>query len=98
MTKHTPLPWHFTYDGDQIPQAAIYSGNIGDETFVAEIPDGLPPLETYTNAEFIVRACNAHDELLDVCQRLHAAMMDGHHIAPYEYRAVLGDAIAKATQ
>ena len=89
MTQHTPGPW----TTDEL-------GTVTSEgRYIAACEHFNNPSQVVkANAEFIVRACNAHDELLDVCQRLHAAMMDGHHIAPYEYRAVLGDAIAKATQ
>jgi len=36
------------------------------------------------------------DKLIEVAERIYKAMLSGHNINPYEYRAVLGEAIAEA--
>lgn len=53
MIKHTELPWE-QGDGD------IYSPNIGT---VAKASDQM--INVVDNAEFIVKACNMHYEMLE---------------------------------
>lgn len=59
--KHTPLPYHL------INHTGIYSGKKG-EKIIASTGKSTSMAETITercaNAEFIVRACNSHYELL----------------------------------
>lgn len=63
--KHTPLPYETNYTGN------IW-GDInnpeykGDNPLIAEIYGGNDTKFGQANAEFIVRACNSHYELLDI--------------------------------
>jgi len=74
--KHTPTPWHVSTNpggpGDQpaFPSVRDASGAKHGYDIVA-MPCGNS--ETVTaNAAFIVRACNAHDDLLACCKWIHA--------------------------
>ena len=61
MTQHTPTPWNAENAAGDF-QALIYG---------VDDPTGKTIALTYTgnaDAEFIVRACNAHDELVDACR------------------------------
>jgi hypothetical protein len=63
-SKHTPGPWRTTKMG-----ASIYApseGVRGDERerVVCWLSGSAPPAERKATADFIVRACNAHDDLL----------------------------------
>ena len=63
-TQHTPVPWsigkrRWITSGD-VDIARIHS--------VSKIGEG----EAVANAEFIVRACNSHDALLEVLETLMA--------------------------
>jgi len=64
MAKHTPTPWRYEiYEGphpDAQPRARIYCriDEVGNESIIV---DGLYPHD----AAFIVRACNAHEPLLE---------------------------------
>jgi len=61
--KHTPTPWHvggrdgrifYAADGYAVSDATVFHGrHEGEHT---------------ANAEFIVRACNAHDDLVKALQ------------------------------
>ncbi len=67
MSEHTGLPWHYTnqliFQQDGICIAETF--NRGFET---------PNLAA--NAEYIVRACNAHEDLLAACEK-HIEAVDG---------------------
>ncbi|CUW85647.1 hypothetical protein N5C66_03720 [Rhizobium pusense] len=58
-TTHTPTPWFLNEAQDFVK---------GDGRHIAVLFDGTPTSPTVkerkSNAAFIVRACNAHDELL----------------------------------
>ena len=58
--KHAELPWELSYDGR----------TIGPVKYVHTVQPRVG--ETKANAEFIVRACNSHYELLaalELCER-----------------------------
>jgi len=60
MSKHIPTPWVIKAH-NTIYKPAIYS----EDRLVSTIRGGFTTeAEEYANAEFIVRACNAHDELV----------------------------------
>jgi len=83
-TKHTPTPWGIVDctnkgKGFTIQSPLAHYSNCNVASYV-----GL------NDASFIVRACNAHDELV-------SALMDIHPtIANDSYRAEIGALIAKA--
>jgi len=67
-TKHTPTPWKsnsmeiFTDAGKSSKRIAFATGKAqGDDNELAELK---------ATAAFIVRACNAHDELVAALERL----------------------------
>lgn len=66
-TKHTPTPWTFSEFGP----ISTATGNIH---YVANIakhgPSDTLDQEDKANAEFIVRACNCHDELVAFANRV----------------------------
>ena len=59
---HEPTPW--ITGGCSGRMITTPSGYCGDG-FIADV-------DTKDNAEFIVRACNSHDELLEACRQLHS--------------------------
>ncbi len=66
--KHTPLPWITAGRngaGDHI------HGNDGEVAWCRTYV-GIPSETIKANAEFIVRACNSHYELLDAARRAEA--------------------------
>lgn len=59
--KHTPTPWTLS---DKRP-CEIYGHEDGDRVMLVEAFSGsIDPKEAKANVAFIVRAVNAHDELL----------------------------------
>lgn len=81
--KHTPGPWRVSDDElgfgpydiladnrgwPNLGIATVVSGRFADHKLGTV---GLPAEECRANAEFIVRACNAHDDLLEVLLALY---------------------------
>lgn len=70
-SMHTPTPWIVDYNGQSLEIAAnpnesiamVHNTDGPDD----EICQGVPDL-SMANAQFIVRACNAHDQLLEACK------------------------------
>jgi len=79
-TPHTPLPWIAESNGTYwtIQAADVDFGQIGDTcaSSAAEPEYGRSMALGQANAEFIARACNAHDELLSACLGVKA-MLEG---------------------
>lgn len=77
MSKHTPMPWRW-WDRKSRPNPRPKNYNLahlygpGGTTILTMYGGegnralGSEP-EDIANAEFIIRACNSHDELLAVC-------------------------------
>ena len=104
--EHTKTPWRVgtAYHND----VTIESGN-GTRIAVMENPDMFYEQKTEdhisysktqeANTEFIVRACNAHEDLLDACAQ---AINDWHaddanfHIEEPKYLKMARKAISKA--
>lgn len=63
MSKHTPLPWQA--DGE-----VVYT-TVGEDETVADCWEA-------SDAEFIVRACNAHDDLLEACKAARSIIDEFH--------------------
>ena len=70
QTEHTPTPWTRTgriidgmphRDWDKIHHCV-------DAVRICILDDGPTEAQSKANAEFIVRACNCHDELIDLLQ------------------------------
>ena len=76
-TKHTPLPWHTEDIGRSCPRVVADQGKKWDNLEICNFYDDVttedcingPEYEQKenheANAEFIVRACNSHDALLN---------------------------------
>jgi hypothetical protein len=60
MTQHTPTPWEIEAISGDLVLAAV-----GDECVIAYLP---PNPNRAANAAFIVRACNAHEQLVEALQ------------------------------
>lgn len=103
-TKHTPTPWH------SISHSWAHTSIIADASTIALLDiedeateDNQEELEALkvANAEFIVRACNAHDQLVAAVKlakefEQHAG---GTHLparAWFELHAALDAALATA--
>ena len=94
--KHTPLPWYKTASS---PDGYIYGA---DNKCIVEFgPEtaGHMDEERWANAEFVVRACNAHEDLLEACSMM-LRLMEGENLdEAFDGEAeILRTAIAKATQ
>ena len=64
-TKHTALPWHTNLRSH--PSDQVFS----DDLIVADCKwTNHTPDVREANSEFIVRACNAHDELVAALQNI----------------------------
>ena len=74
-TEHTKLPW-IAGDETRGPKRRFVAAVYGNKTtHVADVfletPDGeLEIMAGRANAAFVVRACNAHDELMAACKAL----------------------------
>lgn len=59
-TKHTPFPWHIEKSLNRFEIWPVDNGQT--HTFVGVV-------QRAEDSEFIVRACNSHDELVAACER-----------------------------
>lgn len=100
--QHTPLPWKFGNTGTD--QVMILGGKNGDYVCSVQIQqmgggvisEAMEPRRR-ANAKFILRACNAHDDLLNVAIRAETMLpMIGNIPAVQRLLADLASAIAKA--
>ena len=67
MSKHTPGPWHVGEVEEIDPEDSQENGiNImsAEGYYIAGVIGGFSDGVQEANAAFIVRACNAHDELV----------------------------------
>ena len=94
--QHTPAPWEFREDGD----ANHYCILAGNRWLISFLHNGEQmTAQQIANAKFIVRACTAHDELLEAAQQAEhwlGELRSGDQIRPVEILRVLRAAIAKA--
>ena len=78
-TRHTPLPWAAVSNGVYWTIQGDYEfGQIGDTcSSSASAPEYGRSMDLgQANAEFIARACNAHEDLLSACLGVKA-MLEG---------------------
>lgn len=83
LTKHTPLPWDY-FTGRTRHHVEVAYGAPGMGTAICSVPKSQE-----ANAEFIVRACNAHYDLLAALEALYDRRTS-------DTMAKARDAIAKA--
>ncbi len=82
--KHTPTPWEVSYyDYD----------NNGPIYCIENVTRSTTPEEHKANAEFIVRACNAHDDLVEALKYSRKFIPHNHPDKPWEE---IDAALAKA--
>lgn len=63
MSEHTPVPWERTILSDGVESEIVNQNGQVIATTSVDAPETIQEHEA--NAEFIVRACNAHQVLLD---------------------------------
>jgi hypothetical protein len=94
VSKHTPTPWR--QQGE--PNGHRINGE-GGPVAVAS-PRFMDRTERLANAAFIVRACNAHEDLLAACKKLLGLVRERpENLASYGAHYTVQDAeaaIAKA--
>tara|TARA_R110000868_G_scaffold23596_3_gene94767 strand:- start:192 stop:503 length:312 start_codon:yes stop_codon:yes gene_type:complete len=102
MTQtHTPTPWIVSPPlGEGAIQIQSTGLNAYGNWIVAEVPDRTE--EDKANAAFIVRACNAHEELVAALEELlNEAQVDESDLAslaePASFRLAI-DALKKAKE
>ena len=67
-TKHSAVPWRTHIAGSEGVYIFPDSPDLRERTKFIAIVNGRDLLTDKDNAEFIVRACNAHEELLAACK------------------------------
>lgn len=89
MTEHTPTPWHIsesnaTKHGDADASLTIM-GKVNDHPWgvatvtVARAKDA--EMQS-ANAAYIIRAVNAHEEMLAILQTIHHYFKNDKHVSP----------------
>lgn len=99
--QHTPTPWMIGKHNDHDNTLSIVEGDqvktYNKKTVTAYVPDVSHYAEGYqrSNAEFIVRAVNAHEELLRVCKLIYETENEKDDFCQ-DWMGDLRQAIAKA--
>jgi hypothetical protein len=65
MTKHAPTPWRYDNYGEHISFYGHKTARPKDYDFRIEFDSAVSDEEREANAEFIVTACNHHEEMLE---------------------------------
>jgi hypothetical protein len=94
--KHTPAPWEARGEKGNYEWNVVApdDDDLSEPWHIAECHDGAKGCSAEANARFIVRAVNAHDDLVAALRCLLNATMYRDH--PAESQMAI-DAIAKAT-
>ena len=113
MSEHTPIPWHVRSEhpaNETLRESAHARRSIDTPRgtyYLDPKGSGPPPAEIEANAAFIVRACNAHAQMLQALEELIAEHDNEAADVEEERRAYVQDtcgiemahaAITKATQ
>ena len=71
MSKHTPTPWKMSEENIGRYDGGIYADakHITDRIEIATV-EGQGEQRQKANAQFIVKACNLHDELVGIIKEL----------------------------
>ncbi len=92
MTKHTPGPWTVSVGKkSRIMAREIILAECWDEVYGPETQ-----AESEANAAFIVRACNAHEDLLNACEVALSQLTEDREEYLDSDIQQIKDAIAKA--
>ena len=87
-TAHTGLPWMVSEDRTTIRyDVSAYQWTKFGEFVASTKDEGQTPDIDAANAEFIVRACNAHDDLVKALQAARRDYIDANAIAIPEEQA-----------
>ncbi len=98
MSDHTPTPWVV----DAVSDANGYRTIRTDDGSIHGDTDVQPIATVYRNmvrlnAEFIVTACNAHDDLVETLERIAATCSSYGNKDAERMRNIARAALAKAT-
>mgnify|MGYP001415310113 CR=1 FL=1 len=99
--KHTALPWTLGKGIKTIREAKV-SGWQGFVATVRSTHGKRPEAEEIANAEFVVRACNAHEDLLEIVKILKEYVDAGEpliyfgKLSPHSDDVTLGDMVVAA--
>ena len=84
--RHTPIPWYIEGESGNPHEAYIIVGDKQGSTiawtsnsFDDSSNEEYISEEDTANAQFIIRACNSHDELLEALEELLGMAEDDHH-------------------
>ncbi len=92
--KHTSLPWRTEAVSDAV---RIVVGTGRSKVIIAKLnPKQLPEKETKANAEFIVRACSCHDELVGIAKFAIHAIRNSSVLCPEQLISKIQEALDKA--
>lgn len=99
--KHRKLPWYVM--NDEYKEGCFYIASSIDAELedieICSVWNKWTEDQGKANAEFIVKACNAHYELLDICEHIFDSVVQGDAVLEdIEQIKGLKEAIAKATQ
>ena len=91
---HTPIPWRTASD-----ELGYFRCVEKDDRLIARLPS-VDSLQAERDAAYIVRAVNAHEELLDACKKAAQWMTDNSIVGKKQNETfyALRDAIAKVEQ
>lgn len=78
QTKHTPTPWILSSGTNGAVRAVHAWKEGGKHIIIAKFPDRTieDSAEMEANAAFIVRACNAHEELLKLIKTAYCIVAE----------------------
>ena len=62
MSTHTATPWFYTFDGREVYIVDTHGDTVLD--LGTQLENSVAAHDLEANAKFIIRACNAHDELV----------------------------------
>ena len=89
--QHTVLPWHYDH---QTKEIYILDDENEPCDVIADMETFKTPIDkAHTNADFIVRACNSHYELLEALEKIERLLRGSPCAAAH---SIACDAIAKA--
>jgi len=96
--KHTPTPWDSGHDGEiDFIYTDVGSNKTICEMLYMEEWDEVGIGESQANAEFIVQACNAHDQLIEALEKIAEMGYDVDLFPVKEAVKIAKEALAAAT-
>lgn len=97
--NHTPTPWHLTFVGHELEDQRwqIHDNRIAIADVTGKFGNREVNEEQEANAEFIIRAVNAHDALILALQRIVKinGSTGGSDALIREFKAIASDALAQ---